>query len=162
MERTSHTKMASQARTQLLTNWRFHYPPPTYKTFPLSTSPPFTNLHRFIATRKDEITACKSFLRAQNSWINIHLPSMCQRCGIADETRDHAILQCTATDPHRTGPLLTINTTHQTRSSQLLTLILEAYILISKVGYLTKNIPQLATGSGTMSSLKTLSSAFFT
>lgn len=118
-----------------------------------------SNLHKFVATRIHQIRANKSYLRAQKSWINLHLPATCQRCHSADETAEHGILLCPATMAYRPDPLLSAKSLDEIWYDLPLTYALGAFIIASKVGYPVRDVPSpLFTGSTTISSLTTLSS----
>ncbi|KAH0611643.1 uncharacterized protein H6S33_010908 [Morchella sextelata] len=154
-------KMAHRAKQQLLDNWCTHFPTPTYYTYRLDTSPlPFTHLHKFIATRIHQIRSGKSYLRAQQSWINLHTSPKCRKCGLEDETPDHAILQCNASALTRSQTLEGVTSLEEIWDNHTLTLQLGAYITKTRTGYPVSRGPSpLESGSGTSSPLSSVSSS---
>jgi len=99
--RRAYPRLELLCKKLLLEEWKMAAPDPARYTYrPLPKPHPFMGLCKFDASHLHQMRSGKSYLRAHPSSDN-PAPTTCPRCVEAPETREHAILHCSAKRPAR-------------------------------------------------------------
>ena len=103
---STYSALKNRIRERLLVEWAFLFPTPGYYLHPPALQPrPFMGLGKFVAGKIHQMRAGKGYLAAHPTGRSPDADTSCPRCGLEQETFEHAILSCPSRQ-HRRSRLL--------------------------------------------------------